>query len=436
MKCLLSVTAASVIALLIGTTAWAQNNPAGTTSASDNAAPPAASAGEGDKAAEGDSSDEKDNSCRWCMHGKLADPWTLPQPDFLQERNITVGGWLEGGIYANQYGAPNNGPIGFRGIGDGFTVDQMWVYAERKTDTKGCGWDIGGRIDYVFGVDGPQTQAFGDQTWDYGWNSSRQYGSAIPQIYTEIAYDDVKVKIGRFYTPIGYEVVQAPQNFFYSHSYSFAFGSPFTHTGALASYQPDEQVTYYGGWVNGWDEGFDGKDGGSMFLGGLSWKISEKANLAWYVSAGKLGTGDAFPGAASGNLYFNCFVFTYKLNDKWTYVLENDLGTNTDVNPGSVDNQWYEIDNYLFRKLNDCWSVGGRFEWFQDPQGARVVAGDRGNYFAMTSGFNYKPHANVDIRPEIRYDWFNGTAGPNGLPFNGGSASSQLSGGFDIYFTF
>ena len=78
----------------------------------------------------------------------------------------------------------------------------------------------------------------------------------MPQIYGEVAYNDVKVKIGHFYTPIGYEVVQATGNFFYSHSYSHTFGEPFTHTGALAAWAPNEKVTWYSGWVDGWDEGF------------------------------------------------------------------------------------------------------------------------------------------------------------------------------------
>lgn len=228
-----------------------------------------------------------------------------------------------------------------------------------------------------------------------------------------------------------------PQNFFYSHSYSHTFGEPFTHTGALASYQRNENVTFYGGWVDGWDEGFEGRNGGSMFLGGVAWTMSPKATLAWYVSAGKLGTGEAFPGAASGDLYYNCFVFTYKLTDKWTYVLEHDLGSNNNVSPTTgVDNQWYEVNNYLMYKVSDCLSYGGRFEWFDDPQGARVVAGDRGSYFAATAGVNWRPHANVTIRPEIRYDCFNGMAGPGGLPFNNGASSSQLSFGADAYFTF
>jgi len=54
----------------------------------------------------------------------------------------------------------------------------------------------------------------------------------------------------------------------------------------------------------------------------------------------------------------------------------------------------------------------------------------------MTWGVNYRPHANVVIRPEIRYDWFaDGVVGGQ-LPFNDGKASDQFSGGFDVVFTF
>lgn len=380
-----------------------------------------------------------DHDCpsRWCRCGELADPWKLPQPCFLSKRRITVGGWLEGGIYSNQYGSPSNGPVGMRSIGNGATADQLWIFAERATDTQGCGWDIGGRVDYLFGVDGPATQSFGDRSWDYGWDSSPTYGSAIPQLYGEIAYNYMKVKVGHFYTPIGYEVVQAPGNFFYSHSYSHTYGQPFTHTGALASYERNEKVTFYGGWVNGWDEGFEGKNDGSMFLGGFTFQISDKANFAWFASAGKLGSGNAFVDAPSGNLYYNCIVFTYQINDNWSYVFEHDLGSNTNVRPQSgVNNQWYEVNNYLMYKMSDCLSFGGRFEWFQDPQGARVVSGDQGDYFAVTGGFNWKPHANFTIRPEIRYDWFSGTAAAGNLPFHDGRSSRQLSGGVDVYFTF
>jgi hypothetical protein len=38
----------------------------------------------------------------------LADPWALPQSECRKQKNITIGGWLKGGIYGNQYGASDS----------------------------------------------------------------------------------------------------------------------------------------------------------------------------------------------------------------------------------------------------------------------------------------------------------------------------------------
>jgi hypothetical protein len=56
----------------------------------------------------------------------------------------------------------------------------------------------------------------------------------MPQAYVETNLPigkGLSVKVGHFYTLLGYEVVTAPDNFFYSHSYSMQYGEPFTHWG-------------------------------------------------------------------------------------------------------------------------------------------------------------------------------------------------------------
>ena len=102
------------------------------------------------------------------------------------------------------------------------------------------------------------------------------YGSAIPQLYLEAGYGDLSCKVGHFYTIIGYEVVTAPDNFFYSHAYTMYNSEPFTHTGALVL--PTRLVTdmtIYGGYVFGWDSGFE--DNGDAFLGGVSLESDRSA---------------------------------------------------------------------------------------------------------------------------------------------------------------
>jgi hypothetical protein len=370
---------------------------------------------------------------RWCHCGEMGDPWTLPQPCFFQKHNIKISGWMDAGVLANNHGNESNGPLGLENTSN-FQMNQLWLYAERATSTEDKCWDIGGRADFVFGADGPDTQAFGDQSWDYGWGGV-DYGSAMPQVYVEVARGDWKVKAGRFYTPIGNEVVPATGNFFYSHAYCFYYAEPFTHTGMLATRQCGEKFSFFGGWVDGWDSGFANNNDEGMFLGGVNWKMSDKANIIWALTAGDFGSGNVLPNGAvgsTGSLYMNSIVFTYQLSEKWKYIFQSDLASN---DTGVDTNQWYGINQYLLYQINKCWGAGGRLEWFADPDGVRGL-GAAGDFYEATLGLNYKPHANVTIRPEIRWDWYDGPAVAGGLPYNGGESSSQFAGGFDVLVTY
>jgi hypothetical protein len=396
------------------------------------------------------------NARRWGVHWRdcdLGDPWTIPQPCFLANRRVNVGGWVEAGLYTNQYDADFNGPVGMR-PNKFFNLNELNGFAERVANQEAGEWDWGGRIDYMFGTDAPLTQAFGTQNWDFGWNSSSfggqpLYGSAIPQAYVDAAYGNFKLRAGHFYTPIGYETVPAVSNFFYSHSYVHSFGEPFTNTGVLASQKLGERTTVYGGWVNGWDGGFENPTDASMFLGGLSFKFNECTNIAWYFTWGYNGNGDNLATSPAqiptanffgpitplrGDMFENSFVLTHKITSRWTYVFQADYADNYNLPVG--EHLWYGIDQYLFYQVSKCWGFGGRFEWFRDDDGVRVVPGNAGNYYEMATGVNWKPHANVMVRPELRYDWYQGAVTAGNNPFNNGNSTSQLSGGCDVIFTF
>ena len=58
---------------------------------------------------------------------------------------------------------------------------------------------------------------------------------------------------------------------------------------------------------------------------------------------------------------------------------------------------------YLIYQMNDCWGVGARFEWYQN-EGVYTDPGETASIYALTLGTNYKPTANIIIRPEIRWD--------------------------------
>ncbi len=373
------------------------------------------------------------SSCPCGYELDCGDPWTLQQCD--NPWGITYGGWIEAGITANDRGfTTNNGnlPVNFNDKSNGAQMNQLWAYVERATDTGGCGWDFGFRFDYVFGTDGPDTQAFGDTGWDNGWNSSAEYGSAIPQLYATVAYNDLTVKIGHFFTIIGYEVVPAPDNFFYSHALTMLYGEPFTHTGVLAEYAYNDRVTLYGGWVQGWDSGFNNANSADMFIGGIGLGLTDNVTLTYATTVGDFGDGTAGAGT-QGGLYMHSIVLDWAINDRLTYVLHHDLGSNSQAGGNTVE--WYSLANYLLYDINCCWAAGLRFEWFNDVDGARVAnngGAGPGDYYEVTAGLNYKPHANLTVRPEVRYDWFNGA----GQPYAGGTGSNLLTFGADLILTF
>ena len=81
------------------------------------------------------------------------------------------------------------------------------------------------------------------------------YEKAVP--VTTKSHGDWSIKGGHFYTLLGYEVVTAPDNFFYSHAFTMYLSEAFTHTGALVTYEGLPDTTVYAGWTAGWDTGFD-----------------------------------------------------------------------------------------------------------------------------------------------------------------------------------
>jgi hypothetical protein len=71
--------------------------------------------------------------------------------------------------------------------------------------------------------------------------------------------------------------------------------------------------------------------------------------------------------------------------------------------------------NYLLYKLTDRTGVGMRNEWAKF---------DGVSYHTFTAGLNFKPQANVTIRPEYRYQYSpagdNNKNNPLGIPVNQG----------------
>jgi hypothetical protein len=353
--------------------------------------------------------------------------------------DLDIGGWMAWGYYDNEHGTdgPNgNSPLGFNNVANQLLMNQAWLYVGKEAKT-GCGIDWGFRCDAMFGADGPDTVAFGDGGWDASWQTSGQYGFAVPQLYGELAVGKTKVKAGHFYTIIGYEVVQAPDNFFFSHAYTMYYNEPFTHTGILAERPLGDKVTLYGGWTAGWDSGFENRNDGSTYLGGISFQLTDDINLIYAMTFGDPGDDPNL----NTDVYMQSVVCDVALTDKLNYVFHSDFQTRTPDPANGGSWKQYGVNNYLIYELNCKWSVGTRYEWFYVGENAGPPLGPGTltpgvHYHDLTFGLNWRPRDSFLFKPEVRYDFIDFDGAVAGGPFAQGTRRSQFTWGFQSIFLF
>lgn len=424
--------------------------------------------------------------------GSPAPPVVLPAPD----RRWHSYGWVDTGIGGNNWGSPFNGPITFPDRNWQGQCNQFYLVTERVTDATDGDWDWGGRVDLLLGTDFMYTTARRLDAFPFqhdgienvaSWTFSKDYGAAMPQLYADLAYGDTVLRFGHFYGILGYEQVPAIGNFFYSHAFSMQY-SPFTFTGILGSWKPDDALTVYAGIHTGWNNFTDpiptagpwaiinpdvpGADSTAGFLGGVVLANADATRtLAISTTSGNELTAlgpDPSAGSLVGNRSLVTAVFTAVLSERLTYVFEHDAAWqfNAGVAPGNHGQpaglaQWYSFNQYLFYRFDDQLSGGVRLEYFRDNNGYLITipirnlsqagnpgyyaGGFAGNFWELTFGLNYRPTRAWVVRPELRYDWFAPNEGVTRRPYGkgvgqgigtAGDRLGQLYAGCDVIWRF
>ena len=300
------------------------------------------------------------------------------------------------------------------------------------------------------------------------WNGYPEYGLAIPQVYGEIACDNLTVKAGRFLSCVGYYAVGTNNNFFPFLPYTFQYAEPFTHTGMLFTYKFSDKFTWANGFVRGWDNFNpnnvpDGMPHGNPHLSWLSNATLTRENgdtLAW---VGLLGQDFSLSPTSDGwtTRYFQTLVYQKKFSDDVLGVLQSDFGTQENATPTGETALWYGVNSYLYWNQTCRLQWGTNFEWFRDNNGFRVrpavpssaspnargwtnggtfLPGFAGNFWSFALGPKYFFTPNMYGRAAYRFDWYNGekptgTAGPLS-PYNDGTKDSQHLAVFDLVVTF
>ena len=370
-----------------------------------------------------------------------------------------VTGWLDQGFTYNPDDprSHNNIPLRFNDRSNEYQLNQLYLSMGRSVAKSGCKWDAGGRVDLLYGSDYLWTSAIGleTHTTSYSgnpqpspvglpsrWNSNggprvggaSRFGLAMPQLYAEFyvpLHLGLNIKVGHFYSIMGYESVMSPQNFFYSHTYSMMYGQPMTHTGILMSQRLTQRLTGIFGVTRGWDT-WEDPNGKLSYLAGFRWNSwNGRTEFSWVAGSGNEtvvdyygGGGKSTPGAIRSQY---SMVLSHQLTPRLKLVTQHDMGYEKDANrilydgtTSLVGGHWYSVSQYVFLQLTQKLAFGVRGEWFRDVNGTRIyteypvrkfTAGNLVNevegtdYWDLSVGFNWKPYECLVVRPEARWDW-------------------------------
>ena len=380
----------------------------------------------------------------------------------LQKKGVEVSGWLQG-AYTKSHATntPSNLPVTWNDRANQFLLHQAWLRIAKPLDTESKEISTGFNLDLMFGSDYRfmLQRGFYNSQLQNSQGTQNIYGADMPQAYVNAylpsLFEGTEVRLGKFFTPFGYESLEGPTTPLLSRSYAFNWAPPFTHWGAMAIANLDTNWQATVGVVNGNDVMIGDPAETWRGLAKIAYASDDKKTniaLATSLGHGKFNVGQRFEPATlalayepAGRNNINVFdlTFSQELSDELTTAFEAIYGYQTGVPAnvlgGLIDTsksagqsgtaQWLSFVKYFLYKFNDSVTGVARAECFQDFQGQRT--GFEGVYWAGTAGLRITPTDCLLIRPEVRYD-YNGYT----RSFDGGTKFGLTTAAIDVILKF
>lgn len=384
--------------------------------------------------------------------------------------SVTITGHVEVGASgnANSSAGGNFGQL-FTDKSNSAFLNQALLTVQRPLDPKATGYDFGFKVQAMYGSDARYTHFLGEPDQSISGRNQFDVVEAHALFHTPwLTSGGVDFKVGQYVTLEGAEVIYAPDNALYTHSYIFNFGIPFKHTGVMSTTHVNPELDIYAGIDTGVNTTFGNhldcfncgdNNKGVAFHGGFGLNLlggaltvsatthigPENPNVTPVVLAG------VNPNTALR--YLNDVTVIWKPTDKLT--LTTDLNYIRDDGFNATGGG---VAQYATYTINDWLKVTGRGEIWRDNNGffvasfpsnldfvgiehgnplAVAISGGPTTYGAITVGLAIKPPVpkqleGLVIRPEVRYD----TSLNNTTPFGGGTKSSQWTFASDLIIPF
>lgn len=226
------------------------------------------------------------------------------------------------------------------------------------------------------------------------------------------------LKAGKWATLIGYEVYESPKNLNFSRSFLYTLGTPYTHTGLLATYQFTKWFGLTAGFTNGWDN-TDNNNGYLRPIGSFALTPTDKLSATVSYLFGPEQNRGQMAGSDVNQRWIVDTTIVYTGIDRVALAVNFDVageekdpalvGTRKDAN-----SRWGGIAGYAGYDWTKTLRTVLRVEYFSDPQGVRssetIAPGLKTDLWEATATGEYKIWRGLVARLEYRHDEANRNA--------------------------
>ena len=363
----------------------------------------------------------------------LLDNWGVA--DELDNLRLDIYGHVQGSYTKNADNPESGFNVGrvFDFEDDEPTLNQLDINVERLVDVNGDNFDVGGRMEWMWGSDARFIHANGlFDHYDFFDGPENQFD--LVQLYADVNIPvgtGLRLRLGKF---LFFKQVDPNASVFYSHSFTFGAALPFTLTGVTGYYDLSDRMSMEAGVVRGWDDALEDDNGNPSYVGRFRYRASDQLNMSLAAITGPEQVGDNHDYRTALN-----FVASYQVNSRLTLLLDSIYGYDSNV-PIEGASDWWGAAVYGIYKFNDYVSGAVRVEYYRDDEGATTGIGGAGadppagigfssqHLYEVTAGVTITPFAhdelgrNLKIRPEVRYDhssedFFDGFTEDNQLTF-------------------
>jgi hypothetical protein len=300
-----------------------------------------------------------------------------------------------------------------------FTPDKFKLALEKPVDFNPTNWNAGFRVDLIAGKDAEvihSTGLFGGQSFDLE--------QACVKFNVPVG-NGLTVLFGKHVTMLGVEVIEEVANPNWSIGNQFMFLENTTQTGLQLAYKWSDRFDTEFCVINGWDQVTD-VNASKTFMGRIGWAIDDKENLGLIGYGGPEQAGDNHDWRTGAEIVFN-----RKLSDRLNLWLQGDYGHEDNAPQADLstttpivfpNSDWYGAGGWLTYDFTDKVQFAARSDYVKDEHGVRTPfvdgLGGAGNRITTPATFtvaprelygetltlNIKPFANLQVRPEVRYD--------------------------------